>query len=46
MAALFVFVFGKNGKLIKSKQKARAVEPQELPCRSSKGKKGIKNWKR
>lgn len=46
VAALFVFVFGKKSKLIKSKQKAEAVESQRLPCRSSKKKKKrIKNWK-
>lgn len=39
MAALFVFVFGKKNKLIKSKQKTRAVESQGLPCRNPKGKK-------
>lgn len=38
MAVLFVFVFGKKSQLIKSKQKAGAVESQRLPCRSSKEK--------
>lgn len=46
MAALFVFVLGKKSKLIKSKHKARAVESQRLPRRSSKEKKLIKTWKR